>query len=249
MKFQQWHIHASDEGAVRALMEAGYPYLISTVLAPRGVSAPEEAESLLHCGERLTLDPLLMRDMDKAVARIRAAVARGEKIAVFGDYDVDGITATCLMTDALRRAGADVTYYIPHRLDDGYGLNTPALEKLRAEGAALIVTVDCGITGVAEADFARDIGLDLVITDHHECREALPQAAAVVDPHRPDCPYPFPYLAGCGVALLATIHAANVEELQAKPLYQELMAGRLFRQAVLIRTGPEGRLYAVENLP
>ena len=131
MKFQQWHIHASDEGAVRALMEAGYPYLISTVLAPRGVSAPEEAESLLHCGERLTLDPLLMRDMDKAVARIRAAVARGEKIAVFGDYDVDGITATCLMTDALRRAGADVTYYIPHRLDDGYGLNTPELEKLR----------------------------------------------------------------------------------------------------------------------
>ena len=211
MKFQQWHIHASDEGAVRALMEAGYPYLISTVLAPRGVSAPEEAESLLHCGERLTLDPLLMRDMDKAVARIRAAVARGEKIAVFGDYDVDGITATCLMTDALRRAGADVTYYIPHRLDDGYGLNTPALEKLRAEGAALVVTVDCGITGVAEADFARDIGLDLVITDHHECREALPQAAAVVDPHRPDCPYPFKNLAGVGVALKLAMALAGPE--------------------------------------
>ena len=201
MKFQQWHIHASDEGAVRALMEAGYPYLISTVLAPRGVSAPEEAESLLHCGERLTLDPLLMRDMDKAVARIRAAVARGEKIAVFGDYDVDGITATCLMTDALRRAGADVTYYIPHRLDDGYGLNTPALEKLRAEGAALVVTVDCGITGNEEVDFAASLGMDVVITDHHECKDTLPRAVAVVDPHRPDCTYPFPYLAGCGVAL------------------------------------------------
>ena len=211
MKFQQWHIHASDEGAVRALMDAGYPYLISTVLAPRGVCAPEEAEALLHRGEGLTLDPLLLRDMDKAVARIRAAVAGGEKIAVFGDYDVDGITATCLMTDALRRAGADVTYYIPHRLDDGYGLNSPALERLRREGASLVVTVDCGITGVAEAAFARDIGLDLVVTDHHECRDELPQAAAVVDPRRPDCPYPFKNLAGVGVALKLAMALAGPE--------------------------------------
>lgn len=211
MKFQQWHIHASDEDAVRALMDAGYPYLISTVLAPRGVCAPEEAEALLHRGEGLTLDPLLLRDMDKAVARIRAAVAGGEKIAVFGDYDVDGITATCLMTDALRRAGADVTYYIPHRLDDGYGLNSPALERLRREGASLVVTVDCGITGVAEAAFAQDIGLDLVVTDHHECRDELPQAAAVVDPRRPDCPYPFKNLAGVGVALKLAMALAGPE--------------------------------------
>ena len=168
---------------------------------------------------------------------------------MFGDYDVDGITATVILVDYLKSRGVDVLHYIPRRIEDGYGLGQDAIRSLHEQGVELLITVDCGITGVEEVDFAASLGMDVVITDHHECKDTLPRAVAVVDPHRPDCTYPFPYLAGCGVALLATIHAANVEELQAKPLYQELLAGRVFRQAVLIRTGPEGRLYAVENLP
>ena len=162
---------------------------------------------------------------------------------------MDGITSTVLLLDYLKNCGAKCLRYIPRRIEDGYGLSRDAIAGLREQGATLMITVDCGIIGNEEVDFAASIGMDVVITDHHECKEELPRAVAVVDPHRPDCTYPFPYLAGCGVALLATIHAANVEELQAKPLYQELLAGRVFRQAVLIRTGPEGRLYAVENLP
>ena len=143
----------------------------------------------------------IMRDMDKAVDRINLALSRGEKMAVFGDYDVDGITATVLLVDYLRRRGEDCSFYIPRRIEDGYGLGCDALRTLRDQGITLVITVDCGITGVEEARYAREIGLDLVITDHHECKEKLPEAAAVVDPRRPDCPYPFKHLAGVGVAL------------------------------------------------
>ena len=139
--------------------------------------------------------------MDKAVERIAQAVAAGERIAIFGDYDVDGITATCIMVDYLKSRGADVLHYIPRRIEDGYGLSRDAIEGLRKGGATLLVTVDCGITGVEEVAFARSIGMDVVVTDHHECKETLPVACAVVDPRRGDCEYPFKHLAGCGVAL------------------------------------------------
>ena len=215
MKFEKWVLPPSPEAEMRTLMEAGYPYLISAVLAPRGICTPEAAAHLLQQTEKLTLDPMEMRDMDLAVGRIRKALEHGEKIAVFGDYDVDGITSTCLVTDALRRSGADCVYYIPHRLNEGYGLNCGALQKLQDEGVKLVITVDCGITGVEEADFAREIGLDLIITDHHECKERLPDAIAVVDPHRPDCPYPFKNLAGVGVALKLVMAVFGPEQHEA----------------------------------
>ncbi len=214
MKFQRWNICAAEEEAVRALMDAGYSYLVSAVLAPRGIRTAAEAAAALRQEEALTLDPMLMKDMDRAVARIRLALQRKETIAVFGDYDVDGITAPCLVVDALRRAGAHCLRDIPHRIDDGYGLNSAALQKLRDAGASLVVTVDCGITGVEEAAFAREIGLELVITDHHECKEALPDAAAVVNPHRSDCPYPFKNLAGVGVALKLVMALAGPERCE-----------------------------------
>lgn len=141
-----------------------------------------------------------MTDMDKAAGRVGLAMSRGEKIAVFGDYDVDGITATCLLTDFLRRHGADVVSYIPGRLEEGYGLNPIAIHQLHAEGVKLIVTVDCGITAVNEAELCKQLGIDLVITDHHECKQMLPAAIAVVDPHRPDGGYPHKNLSGVGVA-------------------------------------------------
>ena len=201
MKFQKWHIADPHPEAAARLTAAGYPCLVSAVLASRGIGTAEEAAAFLEHEQRLTYSPFLMADMDKAVARVQQALADHEKIAVFGDYDVDGITATCILVDYLQGRGADVLHYIPRRIEDGYGLSCDAIEGLYQKGARLLITVDCGITGVEEVDFANSLGMDVVITDHHECQETLPRAAAVVDPHRPDCPYPFKHLAGCGVAL------------------------------------------------
>ena len=201
MKFQKWHIADPRPEARARLTAAGYPCLVSAVLASRGIDTAEEAAAFLEHEQRLTYSPFLMADMDKAVERVQQALTNGERIAVFGDYDVDGITATCILVDYLRSRGADVLHYIPRRIEDGYGLSCDAIEGLHRQGARLLITVDCGITGVEEVDFANSLGMDVVITDHHECKEVLPAAAAVVDPHRPDCPYPFKHLAGCGVAL------------------------------------------------
>ena len=201
MKFQKWHIAPPHPEAAARLTAAGYPCLVSAVLASRGIATEEEAAAFLEQEQRLTYSPFLMADMDKAAARVQQALADGEKIAVFGDYDVDGITATCILVDYLQSRGADVLHYIPRRIEDGYGLSCDAIEGLYRKGARLLITVDCGITGVEEVDFANSLGMDVVITDHHECKETLPRAVAVVDPHRSDCPYPFKHLAGCGVAL------------------------------------------------
>lgn len=201
MKYERWLTPEEHPEAMAALQAAGYPYLVSGVLAARGVATPEQAAAVLEHENRLVHSPFLMADMDKAVARINDALARREKIAIYGDYDVDGITATCILVDYLKNRGADVMHYIPRRIEDGYGLSRDAIDTLRRQGVKLVVTVDCGITAVEETDYAASLGMDVVITDHHECKETLPRAAAVVDPHRSDCPYPFKHLAGCGVAL------------------------------------------------
>ena len=201
MKYKQWNQAASDPVAVAALEQAGLPTLAAMTLCARGQNTPEKARAFLDAGRGQLQDPFLMKDMDKAAARVAQALAAWETIAVYGDYDVDGITSTSLLTDFLRREGGRVVSYIPDRMEEGYGLNTDALDTLYRAGVSLVVTVDCGITAVAEARRAAELGMDLVITDHHECKEELPAALAVVDPHRPDCSYPFPCLAGVGVAL------------------------------------------------
>ena len=201
MRYAKWRIAPERPDAQARLTAAGYPYLVSAVLAGRGVDTPEQAAAFLEREQSLAYSPFLMKDMDKAAARVQQALTNNEKIAVFGDYDVDGITATCILVDYLQSRGADVVHYIPRRIEDGYGLSCDAIQGLYDRGVRLLVTVDCGITGVEEVDFANSLGMDVVITDHHECREELPHAAAVVDPHRADCQYPFKHLAGCGVAL------------------------------------------------
>ena len=201
MKFQKWNISSPREQDVALLRSAGYPYLLSTVLAARGITSPEDAAEFLDRERHLTISPMRMRDMNKAVSRIQRAISDGETIAVFGDYDVDGITSTVLLLDYLKSCGAHCLRYIPRRIEDGYGLSKDAIQGLHDQGASLMITVDCGITGNEEVDFANSLGMDVVVTDHHECKEALPNAVAVVDPHRPDCPYPFKHLAGVGVAL------------------------------------------------
>ena len=201
VKYQKWHIGTAAEQDTALLKEAGYPSLLATVLAARGITTAEAAAEALERESSLTISPMLMRDMDKAVARIQKALAQDEIIAVFGDYDVDGITSTVLLLDYLKSCGARCLRYIPRRIEDGYGLSKDAIQGLRNQGATLMITVDCGITGNEEVDFAASIGMDTVVTDHHECKEELPRAVAVVDPHRPDDSYPFKYLAGVGVAL------------------------------------------------
>ena len=209
MRYKQWKIaHPSPEGRAQ-LERAGIPSLLACVLSARGVTEPEQAWKLLTPGEEPLLDPMLLKDMDRAVLRVTRALKRGETIAVYGDYDVDGITATCLLTDCLTRLGGRVRSYIPDRLEEGYGLNEEAVLHLARQGVTLIITVDCGITAAREVEFARELGIDVVITDHHECKQAIPEAAAVVDPHRPDCPYPFKGLAGVGVALKLAMAAAG----------------------------------------
>ena len=199
MKYGIWNVGQPESAAVNALVGYGYAPLTAMVLSARGINSPRQAKEYLSCESELH-DPFLMTDMDLAAGRVGLAMQRGEKIAVFGDYDVDGITATCLLTAFLRQCGADVVSYIPGRLEEGYGLNPIAINQLHREGVKLIITVDCGITAVDEAQMCKELGIDLVITDHHECKDILPEAAAVVDPHRPDGGYPHKNLSGVGVA-------------------------------------------------
>ena len=216
MKYGIWKTAEPEMGAVNALVQGGYAPLTAMVLSARGIMNPKQAQEFLGCDAPLP-DPYLMKDMDLAAGRVALAIQKAEKIAIFGDYDVDGITATCLLTDFLRKCGADVVSYIPGRLEEGYGLNPIAIRQLHAEGVNLIVTVDCGITAVEEAQLCKELGIDLVITDHHECKEILPEAVAVVDPHRPDGGYPHKNLSGVGVAFkLAAALSGSQEDVLAE---------------------------------
>ena len=173
------------------------------VLYARGQHDPDQARAFLDADERHAppADPLRLKDMQRAVDRILAGIGNGEKIVVYGDYDCDGVTASVLLVTTLRSLGANVHCYIPDRFEEGYGLNSAALDTLKSEGASLIVTVDCGARAHREALHARDISLDLIITDHHETEHgSLPDAVAFINPRRPDCTYPFKKLAGVGVA-------------------------------------------------
>ena len=213
LKYGTWRISSYDAGAVSALEAAGWSPVTSAVLCSRGYDTPEKARAFLSADVPLS-DPMTLIDMEKAVRRVKKALERREHICVFGDYDVDGITATCLLTDFLRKRGGHVTSYIPARLEEGYGLNEIAVRALHEQGVKLIVTVDCGITANQEAALCRELGMELVITDHHECKLELPQAAAIVDPHRKDQPEPILEIAGVGVAFkLASAIAGDQEAL------------------------------------
>ncbi len=173
--------------------------LTAKLLCNRGYTTPESATAFIRNETTLLHDPFLLQDMDLAVARIEQALACGERIVIYGDYDVDGVTAVSTLYLYLKERGADVRYYIPSRSGEGYGLSNGAIDRLVGEGVNLIVTVDTGITAIDEVIYARNLGIDMVITDHHECRPELPGAIAVVNPRRPDSPYPFDELAGVGV--------------------------------------------------
>ena len=213
MKYGVWNWKEPEMDAVNALVNGGYAPLVAMVLASRGLTSPEKAGQFLSCDAPLP-DPMRMRDMPLAAQRLQQAIDKGETICIFGDYDVDGITATCLLTDFVRSRGGRCIPYIPGRLEEGYGLNPIAIRYLHGQGVTLIVTVDCGITAVEEAQLCKQLGIELVITDHHECKEVLPEAVAIVDAHRWDCAYPHKDLSGVGVAFkLASALCGDQEEI------------------------------------
>lgn len=180
--------------------ELGISELTASMLFGRGYKTPESSRAFLQRDDEFFHDPMLLADMDKAVFRIAEAIRSGERVTVYGDYDVDGVTAVSTLYLYLKSKGVDIYYYIPERTSEGYGVNCGAVKRIAESGSSLIITVDTGITAVAEAEYASSVGVDMVITDHHECHGELPDACAVVNPHRPDCRYPFKELAGVGVA-------------------------------------------------
>jgi len=202
MKSILWeHLTCSDEAAGQLGAALNLHPTLARLLCLRGLADPEMAQRFLNPSLDHLHDPYLLADMLPAVERLERAIAQKERIAIHGDYDVDGITSTVMLRRALEMLGGDVVHFIPERLRDGYGLQPAAIERLHSEGVRLIVSVDCGIRGRDAALKARELGIDLIVTDHHEPEGTLPPAFAVINPKRHDCSYPDKNLAGVGVAL------------------------------------------------
>ncbi|MCC7085353.1 MAG: single-stranded-DNA-specific exonuclease RecJ [Pirellulales bacterium] len=198
---KRWRIRPHDSGQIARLeREAGVSAVVAQLLAARGIYDAATVKSFLDPKLNCLRDPEELPGLNGAVERIHAAVSAGKPIVIYGDYDADGMTATAILTNGLRLLGAAVSYYVPNRIDEGYGLNDGALRVLAERGAQMVITVDCGICSIGEAQTAREIGIELIITDHHEMKDELPAAAALVHPRLPGYSYPFAGLSGAGVA-------------------------------------------------
>lgn len=224
-KFKNQHLTGSR--IKQMAEEYKLPPVIATILLNRGIEGASAVHSYLSKSMQAVHNPNGLTDMTTAVQRICTALSSGEKTVIYGDYDVDGITSTALLYSFLKSQGANVSYYIPKRKEEGYGINIMAVNKLSKEGTKLLITVDCGITAVGEVEFARLQGMDVIITDHHTCKEKIPKAVAVINPKRPDCEYPFDGLAGVGVAfklVLATAMELGLSTRECFDQYVELAA-------------------------
>ncbi len=226
---------------------SGFSQLTAQLLYNRGLTEPSQLESFIAADESLSGDPNLLPDMHQAVARLYQALLSSENIAIYGDFDADGITATALLVQGLSLLGCKATPYIPHRLTEGYGLKTVALEKLRQQGISLVVTVDCGITALSEVKRAKRLGLDIIITDHHTPLGEIPPAKAVINPKLPDSNYPFLELAGVGVAfkLLQALFGGLGREQQLNELIDLVALGTIADMVPLLG---ENRYLAKQGL-
>ncbi|MBR2569930.1 MAG: DHH family phosphoesterase [Paenibacillus sp.] len=190
----------SEERVTQLAEETGLSPLLAKMLLIRGVDNKDSVQHFLHDGTEALLDPFKLAGMREAVLRIQEALQSHERIWIYGDYDADGVSSTSLLVHLMRQLEANFDYYIPHRANEGYGLNTRAIDLAKEQGVTLIVTVDTGISAVEQVAYAKALGIDIVVTDHHEPPEELPEAYALVNPKLPYCPYPFKGLAGVGVA-------------------------------------------------
>ncbi|MDD5017870.1 MAG: single-stranded-DNA-specific exonuclease RecJ [Eubacteriales bacterium] len=214
-------VECDSEKVAEIQKATGLLWPVAKLLCERGIDNPRDAKRFLHPGPEQLHDPFLLPDMRESVQRIDKAIKDGEKMTVFCDYDADGICGGSALYLYLKDAGAHVRIMTPNRHKEGYGLNAPAVEQIASEGAALIITVDCGITNTLETALAKSLGIDVVITDHHECGACLPQTPYIINPKRADSVYPCPYLAGCGVAF-KLIHALS--SLECAMRYIDLVA-------------------------
>lgn len=198
---EKWQILKPDRNKVETLSKTlGISKTVSSVLVNRGIDGVEAASFFLQAKLKMLPDPFLLKDSEKASEIIIRYIKERRRIVIYGDYDVDGITSTLIMYEFLTHVGAHVDYYIPHRLEDGYGLNTYTLEEIATNGGELVITVDCGITSFDEVKYAKDLRLETIIIDHHHVGEIVPDAVAIVNPHQKDCTYPFKDMAAVGVA-------------------------------------------------
>ena len=214
---KKWEFFSHNQVKVQEITEKfGISELLATVLVNRNIVGEKEVELFLNPTRNDFHDPYLMPDMRQAVDRIVKAIENKEKTMIYGDYDVDGITSITVLSRFFKERGLEVGAYIPNRLDEGYGLNKEAIKQIADEGYKLIITVDCGISGTEEVAYAYELGMEVIITDHHEPLEVLPNAYAVIDPKREDSQYPFRHLAGVGV-VFKLIQALSIHlKLDAK---------------------------------
>ena len=223
-KEKNWLIKSIDTPEYQAKIseisaQLGISPIVAKLLYNRGYTNVESAKAFIYMESEMLVNPFLMKDLDKGIEAIASTIAKGEKITIYGDYDVDGVTSVCTLYLYLKSLGADVDYYIPNRAGEGYGVSAQAIDAIKENGTKLIITVDTGTTAVEEVLYAKSIGVDFIVTDHHECRSDLPEAVAVINPHRPDCEYPFKELAGVGVVFKLIC------------AYEEKIVGKSRRQA------------------
>ncbi|MBI5482954.1 MAG: single-stranded-DNA-specific exonuclease RecJ [Deltaproteobacteria bacterium] len=226
---KKWLVKDIDSASADALSSClGLLRATSLILTCRGIATPEDARTFLSPSLSTMPDPFLLKGMEAAVSRLLEARSRQETVCIYGDYDVDGISGTALLVSFLRTVGLNCKYFIPNRFDDGYGLNLDSLERIIASGVSLIVSVDCGITSVQEAEYCSQQKVDLIIVDHHTPKEVIPDACAVINPLQPGCSYPFKYPAGVGVAfnLLIALRSrlrksGGFDEMAAEPDLRE----------------------------
>ena len=217
------------------------------ILLNRGLEDIDRASKFIRASLEDLYDPFMLKDMDRAVDRIRRAIDKGQGIWIYGDYDVDGVSSTSILVKYFRNIGYPVNYYIPNRIEEGYGINLEAIQEIHNKGGGLIITVDCGITSVKEVALANSMGIDMIITDHHECQGELPDAYAIINPKQKDCQYPYVMLCGCGIAF-KLIQALTPVDVFKKQLYDYIDIVALATIADIVPLVDENRILVKNGL-
>lgn len=246
-RWQQFKPLSNEEESIEKSIREEFkcPDVISRLLVRRGLRSPEEISAFFSPSIDEVHDPFLLKGMSKSVDRIVRAIQAGEKITIYGDYDVDGTTSTALLYLGLIRVKGDVDYYVPHRMIDGYGLSLSGIEQLKDNGTDLIITVDCGVNAMEEVEETNRLGIDIIVTDHHNPKEELPEAYSIINPKLPGCPYPFKDLAGVGVAyklLMAIYQKLGVNTKENINRFLDLVALGTIADIVPLRE--ENRIFA-----
>ncbi len=248
MQKRYWTYNKLDNTKITELMNSlDIAKSVAKVLLNRKIESYDEAEKFLYPTIEQLYDPFLLKDMDRVVNRVKEAIKNEEKICIYGDYDVDGVASISIMLKYFDSINYSVSFYIPDRAEEGYGLNKEAIEEIANNGTELIITVDCGISSIDEVSFANDLGIDVIITDHHECQEILPDAYAIINPMQEDCTYPFDKLCGCGLAL-KLIQALTSGEIFKKSIYNYLDITAIATVADVVPLIDENRIIVKNGL-